>query len=57
MRDATIYFPSHTQQGLPTEGLCTAGVGHDAQEILEAGLMAASTGHAVSLRLPGRLSP
>ena len=49
---ATGYFLSHLAQAAPIEGLCGAEVGRDAQEILEAGLIAARSGSAVSLPLP-----
>lgn len=52
MRNATAFFLSHIVQGKPIEGLCSAEVGRDAQEILEAGLISAAEGTAVSLPLP-----
>jgi predicted dehydrogenase len=50
-RNATNYFLSRISQGLPIEGLCSAEVSRDAQEILEAGLISASEGKAISLPL------
>jgi predicted dehydrogenase len=50
-RNATSYFLSRIQQGLPVEGLCSAEVSRDAQEILEAGLLSAREGERVSLPL------
>jgi len=52
MANATRYFLSRLAQGSPIEGLCSAEVGRDAQEILEAGLIASATGTTVSLPLP-----
>ena len=52
MRNATEYFLSRIQEGLPVEGLCSAEVGRDAQEILEAALASSLRGEAVSLPLP-----
>ena len=52
MRSATEYFLSHIIDGIPVNGLCSAEVGRDAQEILEAALVSASTGASVSLPLP-----
>ena len=52
LRNATAYFLSRLAEGAPVEGLCSAEVGRDAQEILEAGLIAAGSGSAVSLPLP-----
>jgi predicted dehydrogenase len=49
--NATNYFLSRISQGLPIEGLCSAEVSRDAQEILEAGLRSASEGKAISLPL------
>lgn len=49
---ATAYFLSRIEGGLPVEGMCNARVSRDAQEILEAGLLAATEGHAVALPLP-----
>jgi len=50
--NSTAYFLSKLAHGDPIEGLCTARIGRDAQEILEAGLIAAASGSAVSLPLP-----
>jgi predicted dehydrogenase len=52
MHSASAYFLSRIAQGLPIEGMCSAEVGRDAQEILEAGLISAADGVAVSLPLP-----
>lgn len=52
MRNATEYFLSRIADGLPIEGMCSAEVGRDAQEILEAGLLSSLNGEAVSLPLP-----
>lgn len=49
--NATNYFLSRISQGLPIEGLCSAEVSRDAQEILEAGLRSSSEGKAISLPL------
>jgi predicted dehydrogenase len=49
---ATAYFLSRVAGDGPVEGLCSAEVGRDAQEILEAGLISALEGYAVSLPLP-----
>ena len=51
-QNATAYFLSRVANNLPIEGLCSAEVGRDAQEILEAGLLSAGSGTAVSLPLP-----
>ncbi|HXF62907.1 MAG TPA: Gfo/Idh/MocA family oxidoreductase [Caldilineaceae bacterium] len=51
-QSATAYFLSHIERGLPVEGLCSPEVSRDAQEILEAGLVSAASGEAVSLPLP-----
>jgi predicted dehydrogenase len=50
--NATNYFLSRISQGLPVEGLCSAEVSRDAQEILEAGLLSAHEGKTMSLPLP-----
>lgn len=52
MQNATAYFLSRIVAGQPMEGLCSAEVGRDAQEILEAGLLSATSGTAVSIPLP-----
>ncbi|MBX3010590.1 MAG: Gfo/Idh/MocA family oxidoreductase [Caldilineaceae bacterium] len=51
MRNATDYFLTRLSQGLPMEGLCSAEVSRDAQEILEAGILSAQEGKAISLPL------
>ena len=48
---ASAYFLHCISNDLPIEGMCSAEVGVDAQEILEAGLISAKTGQAVSLPL------
>ena len=52
MQNGSAYFLHRIQTGQPTEGLCHPRIGRDAQEILEAGLVSAHTGQAVSLPLP-----
>ena len=52
MRNATDYFLTCISQGLPIEGICSAEVSRDAQEILEAGILSAQEGKAMSLPLP-----
>lgn len=52
MRNATEFFLSRISQGLPIDGICSAEVSRDAQEILEAGLISAQEGRAISLPLP-----
>lgn len=52
MRNATDYFLTRISQGLPIEGLCSAEISRDAQEILEAGILSAQEGKAMSLPLP-----
>ncbi len=49
---ASAYFLHCIANDLPIEGICSAAVGRDAQEILEAGLLSATYGEAVSLPLP-----
>lgn len=49
---ASAYFLSCIAEERPVEGICSAQVGRDAQEILEAGLLSAATGSAISLPLP-----
>ena len=51
MRSATAYFLSRIANGQPIEGLCSAEVGRDAQEILEAGLLSAMNAESISLPL------
>jgi len=50
-RTATDYFLSRIILDEPVEGLCSAGISRDAQEILEAGLISARIGAEVSLPL------
>jgi hypothetical protein len=45
------YFLSRIVSGEPVEGLCNADISRDAQEILEAGLIAVRTRAEVSLSL------
>lgn len=52
MTSASAYFLHCIANDLPIEGLCAAEVGRDAQEILEAGLISALDGAAISLPLP-----
>ena len=52
LQSATAYFLNCIVEDLPVEGLCSARVGRDAQEILEAGLISSMEGAAVSLPLP-----
>ncbi len=52
LANASAYFLHCIANNLPIEGLCAAEVGRDAQEILEAGLISALSGEAVSLPLP-----
>lgn len=49
---ASAYFLSCIAEERPVEGICSAEVGRDAQEILEAGLLSAATGSAISLPPP-----
>jgi len=51
-RNATNYFLHCITQDLPIEGICSAEVSRDAQEILEAALLSATNGEATSLPLP-----
>ena len=51
LRSGTAYFLSRILDDLPIEGLCSAEVGRDAQEILEAGLLSSICGERVSLPL------
>lgn len=48
-RNAVEYFLTRTREGKSIEGLCSPEFSRDVQEILEAGLISASTGKAVSL--------
>ena len=52
MRNASDFFLTHISQGLPIDGICSAEVSRDAQEILEAGLISAQEGRTISLPLP-----
>ena len=52
LRSATAYFLHCIANDLPVEGICSPEVGRDAQEILEAGLLSATHGEAISLPLP-----
>ena len=52
MTNASAYFLHCIANDLLIEGLCAAEVGRDAQEILEAGLISALDGAAISLPLP-----
>lgn len=49
---ATEFFLDHLRTGQPIEGLCSAEVGRDTQEILEAARLSAASQRAVSLPLP-----
>lgn len=51
LRSASASFLHHIQSGKPVEGMSSAEVSRDAQEILEAGLLSAMNGEAVSLPL------
>ena len=53
-RDGVTYFLSRLRDGRPIEGLCTAEVGRDVQEILAAALASAASGRTVELPAPGR---
>jgi predicted dehydrogenase len=50
--NASAYFLHCIANDLPIEGICRPEVGRDAQEILEAGLLAATYGETISLPLP-----
>ena len=52
LQNASNQFLHGLTNNLPFTGLCSAEVGRDAQEILEAGLYSASNGSAISLPLP-----
>jgi len=52
MRNSAEFFLSHVRQRKPIEGLCSPEVGLMAQEVLEAGIISAQEGTAVSLPLP-----
>ena len=49
--NGTAYFLHCIANDLPIEGMCSAEVSRDAQEILEAGLRSAASGQAMSLPL------
>jgi predicted dehydrogenase len=51
-RNATEFFLGHIRSGEPITGLCGADVGLMTQEVIEAGLISAAEGRAVSLPLP-----
>ncbi len=51
-RNSAEFFLGHIRSGEPIAGLCSAEVGLMAQEVLEAGLISAAEGRAVSLPLP-----
>ena len=53
-RTAVEYFLGCLERDQPFEGLVSAAVSRDAQEILEAGLRSARAGHEVSLPLDNR---
>lgn len=53
-RNATEFFLGHIRSGEPIRGLCSAEVGLMTQEVLEAGLLSATNGQAVTLPLPAR---
>lgn len=50
--NATACFLNHIVSGTPIMPLCSARVGRDAQEILEAGIVSGKSGQSVSLPLP-----
>ncbi len=50
-RNAAEYLLACLEAGTDVEGMCSAQVGRDAQEILEAGLISARTGQRVDLPL------
>ncbi|MCB0089906.1 MAG: Gfo/Idh/MocA family oxidoreductase, partial [Caldilineaceae bacterium] len=52
MQSATAHFLDCIINKKPVTGLCSPRIGRDAQEILEAGLLSAEQGAAVSLPLP-----
>jgi predicted dehydrogenase len=51
-RTSAEYFLAHIRSGKPITGLCGADVSLMAQEVLEAGILAAAEGRSVSLPLP-----
>lgn len=48
-RSGPEYFVSCLESGQPLEGMCSARVSRDAQEMLEAGLVSADSGQAIRL--------
>lgn len=52
MRSSADFFISHIRSGEPIAGLCSPEIGLMAQEVLEAGILAAAEGRSVSLPLP-----
>lgn len=52
LSNASNYFLHCISQGKAIEGICSAEVSRDAQEILEAGILSASQGETMSLPLP-----
>ncbi len=52
VQSGSAYFLHCIANDLAIEGICSAEVGRDAQEILEAGLLSSGSGMAVSLPLP-----
>lgn len=52
LQNGTAYFLNCLTKGLPIEGISSAEVSRDAQEILEAGLISSREGQAISLPLP-----
>jgi len=50
-RNGPEYFITCLEEGKTVDGMCSAKVSRDAQEILEAGLISADTGQAVELPL------
>ncbi|MDH7568955.1 MAG: Gfo/Idh/MocA family oxidoreductase [Armatimonadota bacterium] len=52
-RTGPEYFISCLEAGTPIEGMCSPAVSRDAQEMLQAGLVSADEGYAVTLPLGG----
>lgn len=52
LKNETTYFLSRITKELPVEGMCSPEQSLDAQEIVEAAIISARTGKAVSLPLP-----
>ncbi|NIM94043.1 MAG: Gfo/Idh/MocA family oxidoreductase [Anaerolineales bacterium] len=52
LENESMYFLSRIQKELPVEGMCSPEQSLDAQEIVEAAIISAQTGQAVSLPLP-----